>query len=88
MIEIPLDLVAEVTLPKPFFRADRRQWYVQLDGKQLNLGPDRDKAFEQYYALMNRPALILADEPTGNLDEQTGDSVMELLLGVRGEKAS
>jgi putative ABC transport system ATP-binding protein/lipoprotein-releasing system ATP-binding protein len=31
-------------------------------------------------ALMNEPRLILADEPTGNLDEKTGDAVIELLL--------
>jgi lipoprotein-releasing system ATP-binding protein len=31
-------------------------------------------------ALINNPAVILADEPTGNLDEATGASVMELLL--------
>ncbi len=31
-------------------------------------------------ALMNLPKLLLADEPTGNLDEHTGDSVIELLL--------
>lgn len=30
--------------------------------------------------LAMRPALILADEPTGNLDEATGDRVLELLL--------
>lgn len=33
-------------------------------------------------ALMNGPQLILADEPTGNLDEKTGDAVLELLLGL------
>ena len=33
-------------------------------------------------ALMNAPKLLLADEPTGNLDEQTGDAVVELLLGL------
>ncbi len=33
-------------------------------------------------ALMNRPQLLLADEPTGNLDEQTGDAVIELLLDL------
>jgi lipoprotein-releasing system ATP-binding protein len=37
-------------------------------------------------ALMNRPAVILADEPTGNLDERTGDEVVELLLGVCAEE--
>ncbi len=31
-------------------------------------------------ALMNAPPLLLADEPTGNLDERTGDAVVELLL--------
>ena len=37
-------------------------------------------------ALMNRPAVILADEPTGNLDERTGDEVIGLLLSVCAEE--
>jgi len=33
-------------------------------------------------ALMNGPRLVVADEPTGNLDERTGNAVVELLLGL------
>ena len=33
-------------------------------------------------AIMNSPKLILADEPTGNLDEKSGEGVIELLLSL------
>lgn len=39
-------------------------------------------------ALMNAPRLILADEPTGNLDEHTGDAVIELLLALCRETST
>lgn len=35
-------------------------------------------------ALMNKPRVIVADEPTGNLDEKTGLEVMNLLLSLCG----
>ncbi len=38
-------------------------------------------------ALMARPRLLLADEPTGNLDRQNGDEVMKALMALRDEEA-
>jgi cell division transport system ATP-binding protein len=36
-------------------------------------------------ALLNTPALILADEPTGNLDPETSEEIMRLLLAIAKE---
>ena len=38
-------------------------------------------------ALMNRPKILLADEPTGSLDEQTSAIVFDLLLDLAAPKA-
>jgi ABC-type lipoprotein export system ATPase subunit len=37
-------------------------------------------------ALANRPQVLLADEPTGSLDTETGDQVLELIDGLRHER--
>lgn len=39
-------------------------------------------------ALVNRPSIVMADEPTGNLDSKSGDEVMELLLRMNAESAA
>jgi ABC-type lipoprotein export system ATPase subunit len=38
--------------------------------------------------MLRQPSLLLADEPTGNLDDENGRRVMELLLRLVDEEAS
>ena len=39
-------------------------------------------------AILNEPALILADEPTGNLDEETAEDILRLLSQINREKGT
>ena len=81
-VTLPLEL-AGVSLPAARDRAEELLRDVGL-GDRLDTFPDRLSGGEQQRvaiarALVHDPILVLADEPTGNLDEETGAQVLALL---------
>jgi putative ABC transport system ATP-binding protein len=87
-VELPL-LVAKVPAKEARRRATDLLAQVELDGwaghkpAQLSAGQQQRVAIAR--ALVNDPAIVWADEPTGNLDSETSAQIMDLLVRLNRE---
>lgn len=88
-VAIPLELAG---VPDAQERAEAELRAVGL-GARLNHYPGQLSGGEQQRvaiarALAPRPAILVADEPTGNLDEATGREVIDLLFALKRERGT
>jgi putative ABC transport system ATP-binding protein len=88
-VAVPLELAGA---PQPLAAARSRLAEVGLAGRanhyplQLSGGEQQRVAIARALALA--PPLLLADEPTGNLDSATGGQIVDLLLALNRERRS
>ncbi len=88
-VAVPLELAGR---PDAFRRAQQELGAVGL-GDRLDHYPAQLSGGEQQRTALARalapdPAILVADEPTGNLDEATGRAVMDLIFATRRERGA
>ncbi|HOU76132.1 MAG TPA: ABC transporter ATP-binding protein [Candidatus Dojkabacteria bacterium] len=90
-VEIPL-FFADIPKSKRYIKSRKLLKDVGLEAKEKHLPKHLSGGQMQRIAiiraLINEPQIILADEPTGNLDRKTGNEVMNLLADINRESGT
>lgn len=88
-VAVPLELAGA---PDPFGRAARELRSVGLESRQSHYPSQLSGGEQQRVAIARAlapdPAILVADEPTGNLDEATGRTIIDLLFRLRKARGS
>ena len=91
-VELPLVIERKLGKAEARRRADEMIAAVGLSGmgdrfpRELSGGQEQRVAIAR--ALVKRPLVVLADEPTANLDSKTAEEIVELMKGINAERGT